>query len=811
MKNLKVLYIALIALVAGAFSACTSDYEPGPQVSGPQVSFVPTNSSLVEYTGDPAEGTQKLVLSRVETKEELTVFINAEAKDNAGHLFSIPEEVTFQAGEATAELVYTIDFANFAQDKTYTVNYLILDELGTLTTPYGYREWTVNYAINPWVLMKDSKGNNAKGKFRGMDLMYLYEEMDPNIEVDVNVYKHNRIEGMYKVENPWKLSVIATFGGEDNVPSYITLNDADFIINCTNPNEVYFDAQKTGVTWDSTWGEIAVLHGSLYDPSFPYGTLSEGVITFPERSCLCFEMNDDKMYYGNPNGLFRLVLPGFEIADYSLAVAYDGMDVASDNVTATAKLNFNYGADVTGIKYLVVSGNVESDPSAALTTLMAGTDENILSVEDFDEKANAVTVKVGLEQGVYTVVAAPQDKDGALRSKTAVVKSFYFPGLGAPEEHPCEVEARLDKYSALYDDNEETDYTTLAMNLKGTDIREITFALFATSDVKEYMDKGGLTMSEFFELAQVGPVSAQTVAKINSAEGVTDYFPGLDADTSYTFLVSATNNYGESKELRIEAETEPVPYSGSLVVGKYYMSCTMGAGTEDETKFENVFTVEPVPGSNTDFLLGKFGIEDNMKWKAAYDETANTLTLSGVANGLENYGPLFGSAYGVYSSAQSLYYGIFSYANENSQYGKDPVVLKVDPTTKQLCGLPTGASIYVYIIQETSTGGQILGSYNAFDDTTTIVPYTEQPESGENGGASTASLMNVKVPFSSVAINKSIVASKSKLQSVKAAGVINSTKASTIRTVKPSVVESCAPAKVKGFTSAKANAAAIRR
>ena len=148
MKNLKMLYIALIALVAGTFGACTNgEFEAGPQVSGPQVSFVPENPVSVDFTGNAAENTQKLTLSRVDIKEAYTVFVLAEVEKGAESFFTIPETVTFAAGEATAELVYTVDQSKFENDKTYTVKFYLDEEV---VTPYGYAEWTVAYALNPW-------------------------------------------------------------------------------------------------------------------------------------------------------------------------------------------------------------------------------------------------------------------------------------------------------------------------------------------------------------------------------------------------------------------------------------------------------------------------------------------------------------------------------------------------------------------------------------------------------------------------------------------------------------------------------------
>ena len=93
MKNLKMLYIALIALVTGAFGACTSEFEPGAKVSGPQVSFMPNNTTKVEFTGNSNENSQKLVLSRIDTTEELDVFLLVEMETRNQRLFNIPEVV----------------------------------------------------------------------------------------------------------------------------------------------------------------------------------------------------------------------------------------------------------------------------------------------------------------------------------------------------------------------------------------------------------------------------------------------------------------------------------------------------------------------------------------------------------------------------------------------------------------------------------------------------------------------------------------------------------------------------------------------
>lgn len=819
MKNFKMLYIALIAFVASVFGACTNGFEPGPQVSGPQVSFAPTNPKTIVFTGSEGEGTQKLTLTRAESEQELSVFVIAEVEKGAESLFTIPELVNFAAGETTAELVMQIQSTQLENDKEYTVK-LYLDE--TMSTPYGYAEWQVVFSVNPWELMTDSKGNNAKGKFRGLDLLTGLYSLDPTIEVDVDIYKHKSKNGVYRVSNPWIASFIASSGTsskeEAEEAEGIKMTPADFEIDCSDPNCVWFAMQSTGC--DFGYGLTYTMSMYWYDQTYASGsqgavggTLVDGIITIPVKGALALEPGyDDGAYYGNKNGMFRIVLPGVDVADYSLAVAYDGMDVAADNKTTTAKFKFTYGDDVTGINYMIVNGNVEADPSAALNTLFGGQDENILEVENFVKGGKEVGVRVGMERGVYTIVAAPADKNGQLRQKDYLVTSFYFAGIGDAEEHPCVINVETKKMSETGDIFGEDvvaanpDYATVAVNIVGEEIRYCKYLFADAATINGVMSQAGLTFQEV--VLQFGAeLPAQVLSLVNSEGGLATYFDGLDADTQYMVGVYAENNYGENAFASATHTTDAIPYSGSLVVGNYKMSCTMGAGTESETTFENIFNVSPVPGSNTDFLLSKFAIEDNLKWQAAYDEANNTLTLSGIANGLENYGPLFGNAYGDYNAEGTLKYGIFSYATEDENArGNDPIVLNVDPSTKQLCSLPAGSSIWVYVFQVAGEQLQNLGSYNAFDDTTVIAPYVE------DGGAATASVKSTKstiqIPFSS--INK-LKVSKFGLQNNRMTTPVSNSLNRGVKSVKPLVVEGYTPVKANGFKSTKTNAIPFRR
>ena len=787
MKNLKMLYIALIALVAGAFGACTNEFEPGPQVSGPQVSFADNNITSVEFTGDASENTQKLILNRVDATEALMIDVIAEVEKGAEKYFSIPEIVTFAAGENTAELEFVVDQSKFENDKTYTVKFY-LDE--SVSTPYGYSEWTLSFALNPWELLKDSKGNNAKGKFRGAAAFDGFWNGVENlgVDLDVNIYQHKQLK-QYKIEDPWVLAYTLGLGAEepDDLKNQFSWTNADLIVDFTDPNNVTIPAQSIGISEDYYgYGEGWIMASG--------GTLAEGIITFPEGAIgfAHIAVTGGSLIPCNNSGMFRIVLPGVEIADYSLAVAYDGMDVAADNKTTAAKLKFTYGDDVTGVKYLIVNGNVEKNPAAALDVIVAGTDKNILSIKNFQQGGKEANIMAGLETGLYTVVAVPVDKAGALRAKEVAAKSFYFPGLGAPEEHPCEFDAALilpstynPALTASYPD--ETSLVYMAM---GTELANVRTYINKSSVIATWTGTAEELVAEYGS-----DVTATVLGKINSENGYAGVYNNLSPGTEYTMIFVATNDYGESITKVVTCSTKAIEinYSGELAIGQYYMNCTFNAGTEQEASFDNLFEVIPVGDSETEFVVKNFGVNlsgMDINWLATYDSAAKTLTLSGLEQGYEEYGNQFGEIYAYVDQARTQGLAFFSFATEESN-GKDACVLTVDPTSHQVSGLQNVLFAAQVIDLASGTPVATWGYYT--NELTTIVPYT---------GAAPSSVKSnscAKLPFSSV------VVPVNKFRSLKPATVgLENAAVKSVSSVKPIVVEGYTREAVK-FQYAKAN------
>ena len=790
MKNLKMLYIALIALVAGVLGACTTNgFEAGPQVSGPQVSFLPTNLTSIDLTGAAEENTQRFTLTRVETEEELAVYIlvGGLSKDDQA-IFTVPEFVVFKAGQASAELVVTIDYDKLADDKVYELEFLIDDE--AVITPYGCASWKVSFAKNPWELLKDSKGNNAKGKLRGVAMMDGFWGVSSSEEINVNVYQHKQ-KKQYKVENPWLTLYMVGLGAtEEELAGQFSWVPADLIIDFTDPNNVTIPQQPIGISENYYgYGEGYVIGEG--------GTLSEGIVTFPVEGIGYTHANLAATYGWfpcNTDGSFRLVLPGVEVADYSLTVVYDGMDVAADNVTTTAKFKFTYGADVAGIKYMLVNGNQEEQAAAVVATLLAGEDKNILSVENFEAGKGEANVRVGLQSGIYTIVAAPINKNGTLESKTAAVYSFYFKGMGTTESHPCEIRVEGVKFSEVYPDYamQYPDYSALAYFIYGTQIKT-AFTHVVETALLETLSAEYASLKEYI-LAE-GEDCGKYVPYINTEEGLDWYALDLKESTEYTILVYAENEYGEGAVATTTYTTDAKPtYNGELAIGQYKMSCIVEM-QNGPTPFENVFTVTPNGDSTTEYFVSDLGFADGnkYKWYATYDSANSTLTLDGRMVGYETYGNIFGAGYGKVNitGVGQCSYGIFSVNSEESQYN-DPIVFGVDPTTKQITSLNVA-----YIECAVFYSNQYMGALSVFEGAgTTIEPYNL------TSSASTQSVSLVKSPFRADYKNFATISSPSRNRLERAAGRKS---APAISSVKLTLVENYTPVKSKGFQYVKAN------
>ena len=732
MKSLKIFFLATVAIAAGLFTACNDDdFTAGPDVDGAQVYF-PENVTTQHSISDDVTSIA-IPVKRIVKDEALTVAILA---SDESELFTIPSSVTFAAGKETSELLITFDRTKLEDGKEYPLSFLINDENNS--TPYGNRMLSITVAPWPWEEL-------GTGKFRDDWLCAMFKGGNP--EIEVTVHKHKSKAGIYMIEEMYGWPFLTEFfgGSQDEIESEVklTYTPVNITIDCSDPTKVVMPRQFTGITdGDPAYGnyEIAMFTGGE-------GTLVNGVITFPQEA-LAFVCSAGNLK-ANKNGLFRIILPGYEAVDYSLAAVYGGMKVGSDNETATAVVDFTYGADVTGISYVFVSDDVTDKADEIAAEIVAGTAENIYEVKNFEVGAEKVSIEAELTApATYTVVALPKDKSGKLLAGEVSAATFYFPGMGGavPDN---DIAATLIKVSAYPDAADYVsqcpDYSSFVYEISGTEMKSVKIYINTTYVIENIeIQSGGLTLQE--AVRQYGKeFGASEMAELAETGKYWDLSTDLASGTSYTLVVEATNNYGKTKLIQSEPfRVDVPPYTGELAIGKYGMSYVADA----ENTFENVFEVVPTVGSGTDFFVKDFAMEDDTQWYATYDSGKSTLTLSGVQLGREKDGNLLGAFTEALTADQSLGYGIYSFAGEESE-GSDPVVLTVDPASKLVSKLVTDIEVPVADF----TVGKIVGALAAYYADGTVIT--------KNGGPSSASAVKVqgvrtKIPFSSVRVPASV-------------------------------------------------------
>ncbi|MGN0091970.1 MAG: hypothetical protein ACI35M_02750, partial [Alistipes sp.] len=644
-----------------------------------------------------------IALHRVADAEPLSVAILSEVSEGAESLFTIPASVNFAAGETDKDLVIAIDRANLVDGEEYKIDLAVADD--TLTTPYGYNQWSLSITPWPWA---EFEANGSKGMFRE-DWLGPFWGLG-NLEYEVTIYKHKTKENVFLLVEPWSWSYLTeAFGGSKEQiegAGYVTYTPTNIQINCTDPNQVIIPQQFSGVTdLDSAYGDYNI--GTLTP-----GTLKDGVIEFPTKGLALNCTNNGKTYYANTKGLFRVILPGYEAVDYSLAVAYGGMKVAADNVTASAVLDFTCGADVTGVNYLLLADDVTADAATIIASIADGSAENIQEIADFKAGTTNVSIEAELASGVYTVVAVAKDKAGQPVVATAVAESFYFPGVGG-EAKDVEASVALYYVSNVLPQYAETypDTSSLVYMIKGSELKSLKRYVNTTALIDNVEDYG-MTLEELMA-NYASEVSAEVLASINDG-GYANILINLKANTSYTMVIEATNIYGKTEIIKSNPlATKALPYAGELKIGNYAMTCVVN----ESTTFENQFTLNPTDGSETEFTVTDFAVENDTELHATYDSAAATLTLSGLEVGYEEYGSVFGGLYDYYDSDKTMAYGYYVYASAESE-GNDPCVITVS-AEKALSGLTTDVEVPVVVLASSTVAGY-LGYYPAAG--TTIEP-----------------------------------------------------------------------------------------
>lgn len=713
MKYITKFLLMGIVAVAGLLSACTSsdDFEPGPKDSGAQVYFPNTIPS--EFNVGDDESSVTIPVRRVVTDAAMTVNILASIEQGQEGILNIPSSVSFEAGSDLANLVITFNRSALVDGTEYKASLLLNDEQNL--TQYGNNMIDITIIPWPWEEL-------GTGKYRDGWLCGLFE--GNLVELNVTIHKHKSQEGVYMVEEMFGWTFMTEFfsATQSELSGQFSYTPTNITIDCSDPANVKIAKQYTGIT------EGIHNYGDFLIESAAPGTFVNGVITFPEDGINAYMTGySSNPLPTNPDGTFRIMLPGAEITDYVLTATYGGMLVNSDNTSASAVIDFTYGADVTGINYVIAEGDVEASAATLAAQIANGTAENILTIEDFVVGAGSVSIKADLTTpGFYTVVALPLDKENKPLESNAAAASFYFPGMDGGDIPDCDVEAMMGSVSENKPDalEKNPDESSLYFKISGSELKTLHLLAMSTSNIETLVAQGASYEEIIASYGQ--DFSSIAVPTINETGYYESIWINLNENTSYTMLVQATNIYGRSKVLAVEKSTAAVDtswYTGELAIGKYDMVYQSVEDGETITS-SCTFTVNPVKGSENEFTIKDLGLNNTTSWYASYDSATHKFTVSGVEVGYEDLGSRFGQGWGYYDQAGTMILGFFSFANEQSN-GTDPCVFSVDATTGQIDQLET---LFQVLVADAESG-KILGYLTQYLPGETVITYAEDASS----------------------------------------------------------------------------------
>lgn len=404
--------LILVALVALLVSSCTNEYEyTGAEAAAGDVYFSNSLASTIELT--KSESSFDVTLSRTNTSGSLTVPLTFTASE--GNIFTVPTTVTFADGENTTTITVTYN-PNDLEYGVYTGGTIAIAEG---STPYGVSSYTFKAGATEWA---DIETNNSIGSYREDMIASLFST--DNVVYDVKIQKSVVNEGRYRMVNPYGEAFPYNEEGD-----YDADNDYYWVIDATDPDAVWFETFKSGMSWTdygmfTFYSYVSYYMGNGYTldalksahPEY-FGTLKDGIITMPAQTMLTnmSDYGDGKgLYYGNSNGMLAVALPGYTIADYSVSAEYVGRFINAANEDY-AQFSVSFGSDVASVKYVLVASSEDVD--AVAQGVIDGTVEA-------ETLSAAGTIQVGYGAGgKYTLVMVIYNADGeAVGTETLTVK-----------------------------------------------------------------------------------------------------------------------------------------------------------------------------------------------------------------------------------------------------------------------------------------------------------------------------------------------------------------------------------------------------
>ena len=730
MKNIKFLYLALIALVAGASTACQEDWTPGEPDSAQSVYLSIDEENAVFPVG---ENVAKYPVYRQVAGPEMAVEVRARMLDEVFEgtdVFTFADAVVFEEGETVAYLEITLrEDLSLSVGEQYDAEILIKDP--AYHGNYGLSRRVIKVGI-PETWLDYGKDKDGKDKNPPYAVYYddaiapLYSAAPAPIQVSMEESESR--PGFFRLVNPYTAeNVVNLIGG---IPSEITFLGVDHYIqiDARDPEKVYIPASELGFIWGPTGKPAWIGTNGASDPK-NCGKLEDDIITFPANTIIFIvDIDAGAGYYANQSGMLRVVMPGKILTDYSIGISHLGSQSNASNDTTQAVINFTLGKDVNKYRFAIVEGNhpiktgetsgptlgpVEVKYHDSIVNLL--NDEYEPTEDDImvESSATDTTWYCDFEKsGVYTVFAVPFDKTGKAQEDDIARMHFYYRAVNSEEAVPvlADMEFELTTIAKLVPSvaanypgeyflglnmaNPEYDYIA-SMTMYFDDTVNVDAALAAGETLESLIaDDGdddkyyGTNMNDWIkEMADGGGYAVQIFQNL---------YPG----TKYTVIYAVESIFGATAYYRVDGQTDA--YSGNCAVGNYRIvegenSLDIKLAprvTGDDRMAVIMFTV-PVAKLPEGVEIEDYDENDTYTFYGEYRPDLKAIVIQGQLEGFESYGGFFGKGLGYYSEDESQLWGYASSVDAKYSMIDDSLVILLEEQGDKL--VPT--RLYNYFKQ----------------------------------------------------------------------------------------------------------------
>lgn len=545
---MKQIYKTMLAVMASVpfLASCVQDLvekgEPENDSYGVYFGTLTAAQKSVEF--DPAEKAE-LTFTAFRTVEDdditVPVVVSATgAEKDASSLFTA-STVKFEEGQK--ETTFTVSFPEAELGVTYSVSVSCKDE--KYVKIYSQTPTSVSFNVTrvKWNLVKGPNGEEyGSWKDDIMSSLFGLPVLFP-VNDKIQIYERDDKKGFYRIPNVYNPYMVAKFFGGQYSEKEIEENCTPGLyayIDATNPDKVWLPVQESGVVISNegyiTYASMCQENG--FSGSSSYGTMTNGVIKFPQKSILVEFSVAGGWYYANTSGNLVIVMPGCKDNDYSLSIA---TDLSENGVTP---VEIEMGADLAKTKYKFYEGKVAA-ADLPFEALAISRDEEAAFVEE------SGVVGASFEKtGVYTVIAVGVDAKGEMQA----YKSAEFSYVAADDEVPVVLSCGIGSAAKYVPQGYNTD-NTVEVYVYGEDLVEVKLAAVKLTDM--ITNQSGCIQT----LLKTPSVDEETLDLINTT-GYAGPVTGLLPGTEYILLAYASNGYEEDlfmSEESIYTTGDPLP------------------------------------------------------------------------------------------------------------------------------------------------------------------------------------------------------------------------------------------------------------